>query len=197
MAVALRSMNIEENRAQTLARGSGRSLTALARLIPGGSSDQPAWLVNGQELLPAILAGAWDASNALDCEIVEQIAGLKYSEIERRVRAFIRHDDPPFDLEGSVFKVRAPMDAFIWIGPLIGRNDADQLRDTMLKVFSKINPENEADEIINFSKPREPAYSEWLLREGLATTLFCASPVRLVARSRAGRDRSLGPYQLD
>jgi hypothetical protein len=60
MGVAMRSMGLEENRALNYARGCGRSLTALARLIPGGSLELPAWLQNGQELLPAILAGAWD-----------------------------------------------------------------------------------------------------------------------------------------
>ena len=171
MAVAMRSMNIEENHARTLALGSGCSLTALARLIPGGSSDEPAWLFKGPELLSAILAGAWDASNPLDVEIIEAISGgLKYDEIEKRVRTFVGHADPPFDLEGSVWKVRAPMDAFIWIGPLIARTDGELLRNSMLKVLSKIEPENEADEIVNFSLPRAPVFSDWL-REGLATTL--------------------------
>lgn len=57
MSVAIRSMGIEETRALTLARGCGRSLTALARLIPGGSHEKPAWLAGGANLLPAILAG--------------------------------------------------------------------------------------------------------------------------------------------
>ena len=38
MGVAMRSMGLEENQAISLARGSGRSLAALARLIPGGLS---------------------------------------------------------------------------------------------------------------------------------------------------------------
>jgi hypothetical protein len=57
MGVAMRSMGLEENRALTLARGCGRSLAALARLIPGGAYELPAWLQKGRELLPAILAG--------------------------------------------------------------------------------------------------------------------------------------------
>jgi hypothetical protein len=39
---AMISMGLEETRALNLARGSGRSLTALARLIPGGSFENPA-----------------------------------------------------------------------------------------------------------------------------------------------------------
>ena len=109
--MALRTMNIEENLALTLARGCGRSLTALARLRPGGALQQPTWLAKRTGLLPAILAGAWDTSNSLDRAIVEQIGGgAPWGEIEKRIRGFQRDDDPPFDLEGTVWKVRAPMD---------------------------------------------------------------------------------------
>ena len=106
MGMALRTMNIEENRARTLARGCGRSLTALARLIASGSYEDPGWVAKGQDLLPAILAGAWDTSNDLDREIVEQIAtGRSYADVEMCIRAFLRDGDPPFDLEGTVWKV--------------------------------------------------------------------------------------------
>jgi len=171
MSVAMRSMGLEENSALALARGSGRSLTALARLIPGGSFDDPAWLAKGVDLLPAILVGGWDASNNLDREIIEIIAGeVSYEQIESRIRAWLPSADAPFDLEGSVWKVRAPMDAFVRVGQLISRHDAELLRAGMLKVFGKIEPEIDPDEAVNWLRPKPPAYSEWL-REGLATTL--------------------------
>ena len=100
-------------------------MAALARLIPSGSYEQPGWVAKGQDLLPAILAGAWDTSNDPDREIVEQIAaGVSWAEIETRIRAFLRDGDPPFDLEGTVWKVRAPMDAFVRVGPFIGQQEA-------------------------------------------------------------------------
>ena len=168
--MALRTMNIEENLALTLARGCGRSLTALARLRPGGALQQPTWLAKGQDLLPAILAGAWDTSNSLDRAIVEQIGGgAPWGEIEKRIRGFQRDDDPPFDLEGTVWKVRAPMDAFVRIGPLIGLGDAELLRAAMVTVFSTIEAEADPNDI--FLRPNPTGYSDWL-REGLATTLL-------------------------
>jgi hypothetical protein len=188
MSVAMRSMKLEENRALALASGSGRSLRALARLIPGGSFDEPSWLGKGSELLPAILAGAWDASNDLDREVIEIIAGgTPYQEIERRIRAWLPSADPPFDLEGSVWKVRAPMDAFIRVGQLIGRYEVEFLRTGMLKVFAKIAPEINRDEIVNWSQPKPPTYSEWL-REGLATTLDLLAVWGDVARVNLGGD---------
>jgi hypothetical protein len=171
LGTAMKSMGLEANRALTLARGSGRSLTVLARLIPSGASVEPAWLTEGASLLPAILAGAWDSSNSLDLGIVEKLAGgTPYSQIERSIRTFLRNSDPPFDLEGSVWKVRAPMDAFVRVGPLIGTEEAKLFREAMLAVFSKLDDPIDPDEIIG-STQTDSRYSDWL-KDGLATTLL-------------------------
>ena len=172
MGTAMRSMGLDEAKALMHARGSGRSLTALARLIPGGASEDPQWIAKGQELLAAILAGAWDSGNALDREIIEIIAGgTACSTIEGHGRGFLRNPDPPLDLEGTIWKVRAPMDAFIRIGHLIGREQSSRLRDAMLAVFSRVEEEPDMEKQ-SFFAPREPTgHSDWL-REGLATTLL-------------------------
>ena len=172
MGSAMKTMGLEENRALTLARGCGRSLRALARLIPGGMYVEPPWLREGSGLLPAILAGAWDSSNELDRSIVERIAGdVTYSQLERRVRGFVLEPDPPFDLEGSIWKVRAPMDAFVCIGPLIDEDQAARLRAAMLEVFSALEPEADPDDVISFTRPNPTGYSDWL-RDGLATAFL-------------------------
>ncbi len=83
----------------------------------------------GPELVPAILAGAWDASNSFDRAIVEQIAGgTSCSQIERDLRAFFSDPDPPFDLVGTIWRVRAPMDAFVRAGRFISDRDVALLR---------------------------------------------------------------------
>lgn len=172
MGAAMRSMGFDENEAVMLARGSGRSLTALARLKPGGAFQDPAWVAKGQDLLPAILAGAWDSGNRFDREIVEAIAGgPTYSTVEGHGRGFLRSADPPFDAEGTIWKVRAPMDAFIRGGHLVGREEASRLRDAMLSVFGRIPPQADPGEETFFA-PFEPVgHSDWL-RDGLANTLL-------------------------
>jgi hypothetical protein len=193
MGMAMRSMGLEENRAVTLARGSGRSLTALARLIPGGAYDAPAWEQQGQGLLPAILAGAWDSSNSKDCEIVGDLAGdADCSQVERRIRVHLPDPDPPFDLEGPIWKVRAPMDAFIRVGPLIGPDDARRLCAAMIKVFAELEPEPNPDEAVSFSRSRPAAYSEWL-RDGLATTLLLLAVWSEVAHVNLGSETGQKP----
>ena len=186
MGLAMKAMGLEETRALTLARGCGRSLTALARLIPGGSFEEPPWLNEGQGFLPAILAGAWNSSNEMDRSIVERLAGGEpYSAIERRVRRFLWQMDPPFDVEGSVWKVRAPMDAFVWVGPSIDDEQTVRLRAVMLEVFSAIEPEPSPDELVGFTRPNPAGHSEWL-RDGLATTFLLFAVWGSTARINLG-----------
>jgi hypothetical protein len=188
MSLAMHSMGLEPNRALTLARGSGRSLAALARLIPGGSYDPPAWQEKGQELLPAILAGAWDASNEKDRSLLQNLATVtEYSQIEARVRARLSDSDPPFDLEGSIWKVRAPMDAFVRVGPLIDPDTAARLRNVMHKVFAEIEPEPDPSETIPKARSCYSLYSEWL-RDGLATTLLLLAVWDEVAEVNLGAE---------
>jgi hypothetical protein len=142
------------------------------RQAASGTYEDPLWLRQGMELLPAILAGAWDTTNEMDRAVIERIDGnSSCSEIEVRLRPFLRDADPPFDLEGSVWKVRAPMDAFIHVGPLIGSEQASRLRGAMLEVFSRVEPEADPDQVVSFTKRSPAGHSEWL-RDGLALTFL-------------------------
>jgi hypothetical protein len=172
MGLAMKSMGFSESEALTLARGCGRSLTALARLKPGGSFELPTWLSKGSELLPAILAGAWDATNELDRAVIEKLVGPKsYSQLETTMRSFLKDADPPFDLEGTVWKVRAPMDAFVRVGHLLSSAEAGLLKAAMLEVFSRPEPVTNPEDAFRITRGSTSGYSEWI-REGLATTLL-------------------------
>lgn len=188
MGIAMKSMGLEENQALTYARGSGRSLRALARLIPGGRYVEPSWLNHGADLLPGILAGAWDAGNDLDRAVIERIVGTgTYVDFEGRLRRSSRdEEDPPFDLESTIWKVRAPMDAFVCVGPLIDEGYAARLRDVMLEVFSAVEPEADPDEVVRFTRPNPTGYSDWL-RDGLATTFLLIAVWSQTANVNLGR----------
>jgi hypothetical protein len=139
MGRALMTMGIPENEALVMARGCGKSLTALARQYPGGSYEDPKWLSEGGSILPAILAGGWDSRSDADKAVIQELAKVAdYFEFERRIRHFYNSADPPLDSEGTVWKVRAPIDAFIHAGPLIGQDHLEQLRSVMTTVFSKV-----------------------------------------------------------
>jgi hypothetical protein len=120
---ALVEMHIEEAEADTLARGSGGNLAALERSISGGACENPPWINSARLLVPAILAGGWDSANALDKEILAMLAGTDgYAAYEREVRGFVHQADAPLEREDTVFKVRAPLDAFTHAGDQIGED---------------------------------------------------------------------------
>lgn len=175
MANALAKMNFPRAQAEALAKGCGRSLTALARQIPGGTCEDPAWVEHAALLLPAILAGGWDSTNPLDQAVVTTLAGAKsYTDYESRIRRFVDGPDPALDRESTVYKVRAPMDAFIHAGNLIGREHLTLLKPVLEQVFGTLEPEPDPDEAFRFGAERPPRYSDWL-REGLGTTLLLIS----------------------
>ncbi len=172
MGKAMQSMGWGENEALTLARGCGRSLTALARQRPGGMFDPPAWKSQGAALLPAILAGAWSRENELDKTALATIANpTPYRDLEIGLRAHLSTAEPPVETIGALWAVRAPMDAFMWAGDLIGPDEAERLRAALIEVFGAVEPEPDPDAPFVFSPPSVSGHTEEL-REGLATTLL-------------------------
>lgn len=172
MGKALTTMGFTQQEAEMLARGAGRSLSALARRIPGGASKAPAWVGESSLLLPALIAGAWDSGNALDKDIIEILSGKnKYNDYERELRPLLRCEDSPFDCEGLIWKIRAPMDAFIHLGSFIDTELLDEIKPIFSKVFGHVPKEPDPNELVSFPPTRPITHSEWL-REGLATVLL-------------------------
>jgi len=168
---ALEKMKLPEQKAQILARGCGGSLAALERQIPGGMSELPEWYNDATVLLPAFLAGSWDTDNTHDQEIMTAIAGtVDYAAFEKTIRPFTSGPGSPIAREQSIYKVRAPLDAFIHSGHLIGQDTLDQLRPILGKVFGHIDPEPDPDEPAYMR--RAPDRHSECLREGLAATLL-------------------------
>ncbi|WP_426169666.1 hypothetical protein [Sandarakinorhabdus sp. DWP1-3-1] len=166
----LLKIGLTEGRAETFARGCGGSLSALARMMGSGTYDPPAWEANMELLLPAFLAGSWDASNPLDQDILASLAGTPtYMAYEAQLRRFLNIEDAPLVVEANLFKVVAPIDAFVFAGRLIGEDHLDALRPLLLSVFGKLDPDPDPDKPYR-SRPTDRHSDE--LRDGLATTLL-------------------------
>ena len=168
-------MGLSSERADQIARYSGRSVTILARRIPSGSARNPQW-AGEKKLIPAVLVGGWDSRSEHDREAVRLAAGSvykTYSDYENELLPFLNTQDPPFEKEGDVWKVRAPVDALAHLGPLVGERDILRLREVIQAVFSEIDP---ALELPEDQRPyaqlsgKRLQHSGWL-RTGLATTL--------------------------
>src|SRR3954451_9658298 len=74
------------------------------------------WMPDAELVLPAVLAGAWDAGNDMDKQIIKSLSSADdYNTYEKQLRKFANGAEsplfPPLDREGTAWKVRAPMDA--------------------------------------------------------------------------------------
>jgi hypothetical protein len=171
-ARAMLGMGFDEQQAERLSRESARSVTILARRIPSGFAPRPPWAVD-RKLIPALLAGAWDAFEPGDKKIIGDLAGLAYDDYEEALREFLGAPEP-FEREGSIWKVRAPVEAFSRLAPLITKRDVDRLRDAATTVFSEVDPALDLppeERSYGSLMGQKGNYSRWL-RDGLASTLL-------------------------
>lgn len=172
MGQALMTMGMEQEAAMDLARKCGRSIAVLARRIPSGSPGKPEWIGETEALIPALLAGGWDTAHMSDKAVLQKLARKNsYDVVERPLRLLRKLNDPPIDREDSVWKVRAPVDAFTYIGEHLGEEDLAALAETATEIFGEIIEPPKAEELFKPSGQRAQTHSTWL-RDGLATTLL-------------------------
>jgi len=174
LAKALEMMGYSPEDALLLARKCGRSVTILARQIPSASVERPPW-DGRQELVPALVAGAWDAKSEEDRKIVQALAGTAtYEEYEGKLLPYVRMEDPPLERVGQVWNVRAPVDAFVHLAYLLGREHLERMEKAFGTVFSEHDP---SLDLRSEERPyaalngKTLKHSNWL-RDGLATTLL-------------------------
>jgi hypothetical protein len=169
---ALKEMVPEDERAERLARECGRSVTILARRIPRVLRPSPPWS-STPGLLAALMAGAWDDSVEADRIALATLTSGTYEEFEREMRALLSLPEP-LEREGSVWKIRAPVDTFIELGPHITAQDLDRLRSVASTVFAEVEPSLDLpvkERPYAAFKGKRMGHSDWL-RDGLATTLL-------------------------
>ncbi|MBX3480447.1 MAG: hypothetical protein KF842_08600 [Caulobacter sp.] len=170
---AIQTMGFDEVKATELARTSGRSVTILGRQIPAGNVELPAWVHKAEVLIAPMLAGAWDTRNTPDRDILQLLTGgaKDHVAIERDLLPLKRLQDPPIDQAGTVWTMRAPVDAFIHLGHLLTETDFARLEQAATLVFSEPNPVPDPDAPYERESERLAQFSSWL-RDGIANTLL-------------------------
>lgn len=174
LAKSLQSMGFSHADANKYAYGSGRSLTALARLIPSGATSQPLWLDDANLLLPLILINSWDIKYKLDREIVQKFANRAYNEYDFLLREKLFKSEYPIEFEGDVWKSKTPLDSLIHIGHLITEDHLKKLEEFILQVFSQKEIDTHTLSIQEHIELPSTSYSDWL-QEGLAESLLMIS----------------------
>lgn len=169
---ALQSLDLPESEADNLARHCGRSIVVLARRFAAGHVSPPLWVEHGQNLIPAVLAGGWDGGSDSDCDLVTSLIGDKdYPTFEGGLRKFAKLQDPPLDIEGPIWKIRAPVDAFVHLAHLIGRSDLERLSAAAHTVFSELDAPVDPNAPFQLPGTAPRRHSSWL-RDGIANTLL-------------------------
>lgn len=188
---ALLEMGVDEAEADGLAGLARRSPMALRRrLAPAGGSSVPEWArpENAADLLPALLAGAWEEGNEEDREVVSRLGGTVYEEVSEVLTRWVGGADPPARLVGGAWVLASKDDAWTQL--------EGQLRSDVLGRFEEVVPEVLGEDDPAYELPAGNRWAAALydvgslthsarLREGLADTLALLA-ARAGSRTLAG-----------
>ena len=173
LAAAIKTMGLPEEKARELALKCGRSVTILGRQIASVAAQSPRW-AGDRNLIPAVLAGSWSDKSNHDKRAIAALAGVtEYSEYEEKLLAFLQIPDSPLIKEADAWQVRAPIDAFNYLGRLVSRRDFDRLRAVATTVFSETDPRldlPDSERLYSEIYGKNFQHSKWL-RDGVARTL--------------------------
>ena len=178
---ALAEMGIEGDRAEQLARESGRSPTILRRRLSQiDAIKKPKWAGDAEvakSLIPMTLVGAWHAESNADCEVVSTLAGRPYEEIEGDIARLRLFDDYPVWSIGKYCGVASKIDALFACKHYVTKKNLDDFFFLAEYVLSESDPK--------FDLPEDKRWAAGLygkvrnhssaLRDGLCETLVILS----------------------
>jgi hypothetical protein len=173
---ALVKMGLSNDEAERKTRACGLSVAILQRQMAHANIIPPGWSIDEHiaDLVPALLAGRWNARNEADLEALRRLANVPdYLGYETRLNRFRRMEEPPLRKIDDMWTLTAPADAFQLIARTITRPELEQFKNVFREVFGKIDPKVEIppDDWIYADIKKEPSYSDWL-RSGMAETLL-------------------------
>ena len=173
-ARALEKLGFSDSEADRLAYECGRSITIFHRRRPAAQIDPPRWS-RDPALLPVLMAGRWDRSNANDREALARLAGVeRYENLQQQLTAILNVSDPPLVKVADTFALTAPPDAFELCTRLLTTAHFERFARVVGEVFAEIDP---ALALPPERRPYAamygsiPKHSPWL-RHGLAETLL-------------------------
>ena len=178
---ALAEMGIEDDKAERLARESGRSPTILRRRLSQiDAIRKPQWSGDveiARSLIPMTLIGAWHAKSNADCEIISRLADRKYQETEESVARLLQCDDCPVWSVGEYRGVASKIDALFAINRCVTEKHLTDFFCLAKDVLSESDPALDLPEDKRWAAAlydKVPDHSP-ALREGICETLVILS----------------------
>ena len=178
---ALAAMGIERDKAERLARESGRSPTILRRRLSRIDAIRtPRWAWDAgiaRDLIPMALIGAWHAQCNADCEVVAVLANRPYQAIEESVVLLLQCDDVPVWSVREYRGVASKIDVLFAVNRQVTKRDLTEFFWLAEYVLSEIDPALELPEDKRWAAglyDKVRAHSA-ALREGICETLVILS----------------------
>ena len=171
---ALLSMGLTESAAHSLISKSNRRLSVMRRsLLDESGAPPPEWVSSMDAIVPLILIGQWDTNYPADRDIVAEMMGKSYEDVERRLGALASVPDSPLEKIRDRWRLVSHEDAWHFLAPQLTTTDLQKLSIAALKVLGESSPafEMPVDERYLASiRGKVPSYSD-VLREGIARSL--------------------------
>lgn len=184
------------DRAEDLSGVARRSLLSLRRRLAWSPAlQQPAWASPDKAavLVPAALAGSWNSAQDGDRQVLSQLSGRGYEELERDLVRWANESDPPIRRVGDVWYLSDREDAWSLLARYVTDDDLRRYEETVLAVLgvplpaTELPPEEQWQaNLLGRESPNSPQ-----LREGLVETLAVMG-ARTDQTQMAGRSTGQG-----
>ncbi|MFI5394128.1 MAG: hypothetical protein ACHQ9S_01220 [Candidatus Binatia bacterium] len=179
---ALSSIGLDEADANRLAVSTGRSWSVFRRRrAVNPSIRKPAWLGAPQAgaLSTLCLLGAWSTNQAADREIVSQLSGRTYEEVERDLLYLARVDDAPVLEIGEVWKAKSSLELLDLFGDRITRGEIDRFFEVARNILLAPDPELELPDEKRYAAQ---IYGKVRPQSALLIQALCDTLIKLAVR---------------
>lgn len=173
---AFEELGVQRDTARDLATLARRSLMSLRRklsIVPAVQRPRWATATEARGLLPALLAGTWDALSPGDQEVLGELAGRSYDEYEQEIAAKLGESDPPLRKIGNTWLLVSKEDAWRLLSQYLTPRDFERFAECVEEAFGVYDPAFEVEPEKRYMARvigQPPRYSGHLLK-GLADTL--------------------------
>lgn len=181
---ALSSIGLDEAESRRLAVSTGRSWSVFRRRCASNPAiRKPAWLDMPQAsaLSTLCLLGGWSAEKPADREIVAQLSGRPYEEVERAFRHLAQVDDAPVLQIGEVWKARSPLELLDLFGDRITRDELDRFFQIAQSIL--VMPDPQLD-LPDEERHAAQIYGKVRPQSGLLIEALCDTLIKLAVRGQ-------------
>ena len=174
-SAALAKMGLPKSKVDDLTSKTARRLPVLRRfLIEEAGFPEPGWAASAPSSLTAlVLIGQWEEDNEGDREIIENLIGKPFAEIEEDLAAVTGIPDSPVVKVERRWRLTSHEEAWNILAPRLTQTQAARFKESAVTVLGQVSPafelppgERYMASVLGRSLPHSST-----LREGIARTL--------------------------